>query len=122
MCDTLAVSPAGYHVVRRRVPSSRASADAALTDQIKAAYQALRGNPGVRRMWAHLVAAGWKIAHKRVHRLMQAAGLQGRHPRAWKQTTVAGEKPVPAPDLIGRNCSLDEPNSSWCGDITDIMT
>ena len=27
----------------------------------------------------------------------QAAGLQGRHPRAWKKTTVAGLRPIDAP-------------------------
>ena len=49
---------------------------------------------------------------------MRAADLQGRHPKAWKRTTIKGEKPVSAPDLIGRNFTAPAPNIAWCGDIT----
>ena len=76
----------------------------------------------MRRTWAHLTAAGWRISPKRVHRLMRAAQLQGRHPKAWKVTTVAGEKPVDAPDLIKRNFTATEPDTAWCGDITYFKT
>src|SRR5664280_2433473 len=76
---------------------SPATEDAALTAEIIAAHLALHGNPGVRRMWAHLTAVGRRISAKRVHRLMQAAGLQGRHSKQWKVTTVAGDNPAPAP-------------------------
>jgi len=122
MCAQLGVSTAGYYAWRGRAPSARARADAALTAQIKAAYKALHGNPGVWRMWAHLTAAGHRISAKRVHRLMKAADLQGRHPRQWKVTTVAGDNPAPAPDLVGRKFTADEANTRWCGDITYIKT
>jgi transposase InsO family protein len=49
-------------------------------------YEEARGNPGVRRMRAGLAALGHLVSSKRVHRLMQAAGLRGRHPEAWKRT------------------------------------
>lgn len=81
-----------------------------------------RGNPGVRRVWADLVAQGLRVSKKRVWRLMKAAGLRGRHPRAWRRTTIAGADPVPAPDLIGRCFSAQEPNQKWCGDITYVKT
>ena len=55
------------------------------------------------------------LSHKRVWRLMKAAGLRGRHPKAWKRTTIGGDKPVPAPDLIGRAFFADRPNEKWCG-------
>jgi len=54
--------------------------DEALTAEIIAAYRALSGNPGVRRMWAHLTVAGHRISPKRVHRLMKAADLYLRRP------------------------------------------
>jgi transposase InsO family protein len=53
---------------------------------------------------------------------MQAADLRGRHPRAWKRTTVPGEQPVPAPDLIGRVFTAAERDTAWCGDITYVKT
>ena len=39
---------------------------------------------------------------------MRAAGLQGRHPRAWKRTTVAGQRPIDAPDLIGQDFTAEQ--------------
>ena len=66
-------------------------------------FKQLKGNPGVRRVHAELASLGHRVARKRVWRLMKQLGLQGRHPRAWKKTTIHGDKPVPAPDLIGRN-------------------
>ena len=103
MCEQLGVSTSGYYKWRSREPSAHETQDAQLTRLISHFFKALRGNPGVRRMHAELAAAGHRVARKRVWRLMQAAGLQGRHPRAWKQTTVRGDRPVPAPDLIARS-------------------
>lgn len=122
MCEQLGVSTSGYYKWRSREPSAHETQDAQLTRLIAHFFEALRGNPGVRRMHAELAAAGHRIARKRVWRLMLAAGLQGRHPRAWKLTTVRGDRPVPAPDLIGRSFTADKPNQKWCGDITYIKT
>jgi putative transposase len=122
MCEQLGVSTSGYYKWRSREPSAHETQDAQLTRLISHFFRALRGNPGVRRMHAELAAAGHRVARKRVWRLMQAAGLQERHPRAWKQTTVRGDRPVPAPDLIARSFTAAKPNQKWCGDITYIKT
>ena len=73
-------------------------------------------------MRAGLAALGHLVSHKRVHRLMQAAGLQGRHPKAWKRTTIGGDPPVPAPDLVGRDFTAARPDEKWCGDVTYVRT
>jgi len=122
MCTELAVSRSGYYAWRGAEPSARSKSDAALTVLIKAVYDLGRGNPGVRRVRAGLVALGHHPCHERVWRLMQAAGLQGRHPKARKRTTVHGELPVSAPDLIKRDFTAPAPNTKWCGDITYIKT
>ena len=89
---------------------------------MKKIYEDARGNPGVRRMRAGLAALGHLVSHKRVHRLMQAAGLRGRHPQAWKRTTIGGDRPVAAPDLIGRDFTATRADTRWCGDVTYIKT
>lgn len=122
MCEQLEVSRSGYYAWRGAPPSARATFDELLAALIVSIYAAARGNPGVRRVRAGLAVAGHRVSHKRVHRLMRAADLQGRHPRAWKRTTVAGERPVPAPDLIGRDFTAQEANTGWCGDITYVKT
>ena len=122
MCEQLQVSRSGYYAWRTAEPSARASEDEWLIGVIVSIYQKARGNPGVRRAHAALVAAGHRLSRKRVWRLMKAAGVQGRHPKAWKRTTIQGEHPVPAPDLIGRRFSAEEPNQKWCGDISYVRT
>lgn len=122
MCDQLGVSRSGYYAWRSRDVSAHETQDAMLTRLIHHFFERLRANPGVRRMHAELAAAGHRVARKRVWRLMQAAGLQGRHPRAWKKTTTAGQHPVPAPDLIAPSFTAAKANEKWCGDITYIKT
>ena len=122
MCAELEVSRSGYYAWRLAGPSARARTDETFTVMIKAIYQQARGNPGVRRVRAGLAALGHLLSHKRVWRLMRAAGLQGRHPKAWKRTTVHGDFPVSAPDLIRRDFTAAAPNQRWCGDITYVKT
>ena len=122
MCRQLGVSRSGYYAWLRAVPSQRAADDAALATLIATLFRDGRGNPGVRRVRAGLAALGRLLSHKRVWRLMRAAGLRGRHPRAYKRTTVAGQRPVAAPDLIGRDFTAEHPNEKWCGDITYVKT
>jgi putative transposase len=122
MCRELGVSRSGYYAWRNAAPSQRSKDDATLIAIMRRIHAKARGNPGVRRMRASLAALGYRLSHKRVWRLMKAAGLRGRHPKAWKRTTIGGDKPVNAPDLIGRDFSAERPNEKWCGDITYIKT
>lgn len=122
MCEQLQVSRSGYYSWRNAEPSARACTDEWLEALIINLYTQARGNPGVRRVHAALAALGHRLGSKRVWRLMKAAGLQGRHPKAWKRTTIHGEDPAPAPDLIGRCFTAQEPNQKWCGDITYVRT
>lgn len=122
MCDCLGVSKSGYYAWRSRDESEHDKHDAVLLTLIKDAHERLRGNPGVRRIRAELASLGHRVAHKRVHRLMKAAGLQGRHPRAWRRTTVPDPHGAPVPDLLGQDFTASKPNQAWCGDITYVKT
>lgn len=62
-----------------------------------------------------------QVARERIWRLMKTAGLQGRHSRAWKKATVAGLRPVDAPDLIGQDFTAEPPDTRRCGDITYVQ-
>lgn len=93
MCAQLGVARSGYYRWLAQGPCQRERSDAELTELIRQVHAELDGHPGVRRVWAELVARGHRLGRKRVWRLMRGAGLQGRHPRAWKQITVAGSAP-----------------------------
>jgi putative transposase len=122
MCRQLGVSRSGYYAWRTAAPPRRSRADSTLIAIMRRLHAQARGNPGVRRMRAGLAAAGHRLSHKRVWRLMKAAGLRGRHPKAWKRTTIGGDQPVAAPDRIGRAFHAERPNQKWCGDITCVKT
>src|SRR5674536_121702 len=122
MCVELGVPRSGYYAWRTAAPSQRSKDDTTLIAIMKKLHAEARGNPGVRRLHAGLAALGHRLSRKRVWRLMKVAGLRGRHPKAWKRTTIGGDKPVPVPDLIGRSFWAEPPNEKWCGDITVSYT
>jgi HTH-like domain len=111
MCQQLGVARSGYYAWRKAEPSRHTKDDTTPTAILKTLHAHSRGNAGVRRLRAGLAASGHQVAHKRVHRLMQAADLHGRHPKAWKRTTIG------APDLLARDFTAEHPNEKWCGDI-----
>lgn len=122
MCDYLEVSRSGYYKWLATPMSDRDREDAELTEIIKKIHADGRWNPGVRRVHAGLLALGRQVSRKRVHRLMKGADLQGRHPKAWKRTTVKGDNPRYAKDLIKQDFTAELPNTKWAGDITYIKT
>ncbi|MEI2779436.1 MAG: IS3 family transposase [Tetrasphaera sp.] len=97
MSAELEVSTSGYYkwlAAQSQPLGPRASEDAQLLTLIRVLHKYLDGNPGVRRIHAGLLAMDRRVSRKRVHRLMQQAGLQGRHPKAWRKTTIAGDAPA----------------------------
>ncbi len=122
MCAQLGVARQGYYRWLAAGPSLRARGDAELTRLIRQIHTDLDAQPGVRRVWAELAARSIRTSPKRVWRLMKVAGLQGRHPKPWRRTTIAGQAPVSAPDLIGQDFTAPAMNRRWVGDITYIRT
>ncbi|HWD46119.1 MAG TPA: IS3 family transposase [Actinomycetota bacterium] len=123
-CELLEVSRAAYYAQRLGTPSARQVADAALTEQIRQAHQASKGRYGAPRVHAELRRRGHRHARKRVARLMRAAGLCGRRPRRWKQTTIPDPAAATQVDLVRRDFSVNAAavNTRWCGDITYLPT
>ncbi|WP_188282416.1 IS3 family transposase [Streptomyces sp. CBMA29] len=73
------VSAAG--VSRSRPAGPRAAAEAELTGQIRSIHGAVKGAYGVPQITRELSESGPAVNHKRVVRLMRAAGITGRHLR-----------------------------------------
>ncbi|MFD4860611.1 DDE-type integrase/transposase/recombinase [Streptomyces atratus] len=75
-------------------------------------------------MHAALKREGAECGRRRIARLMQAAGLQGRHRRRRHVTTVPDPGAAFRPDLIVRDFQPDSTglDTRWCGDITYVPT
>jgi putative transposase len=83
----------------------------------------VRGRYGTPRIHAELQAAGIRVGHNRVARLLRLAGVRGktarrRQPRA---TRVDATQPVAA-NTLARQFRVSCPNTGWLAAITYIET
>ena len=113
MCRVLEVSRSGYYAWRKREPSVRAQADAALTARIREVREDSRKTYGSPRIHAEFVEEGRRIGRKRVARLMRGAGLEGASRRRGVKTTQRAEDVRPAPDLVDRDFAASGPDQLW---------
>jgi transposase InsO family protein len=122
VCRIAQVSRAAYYAWQATPVSPRATADAALTAQIRAIHAASGGQYGVPRVVAELRAQGVDVGKKRVARLMKAAGLRGRRPPRWVRTTTPEPTPPAIPDRVHGEFTAPAPDVLWVGDITYVRT
>jgi putative transposase len=122
LCRVLGVSASGYYAWCTRPASARATADAALLDQIRASHRRSRDTYGAPRVQRDLRADGIAVGRKRVARLMRRAGLVGVSKRKGVVTTSRGAEAAAAPDLVARDFTTAGPDQLWVADITYIPT
>jgi putative transposase len=120
MARVLGVAASGYYAWRRRVPSARARADAALKERIGTIHAASRGTYGAPRIHAELRVGGACVSRRRVARLMRAMGLTGVSRRKGVRTTRRDPQSRPAPDLVERHFQAEAPDTLWVADITYV--
>jgi putative transposase len=124
-CEVLGVSPSGYHAHWRRRESperrERLSSDALLV-HIKAIHAQTKGEYGWPRSWKELLAKGVRVGKERVRKLMALHGIKARAKRKYKATTDSKHNLPVAPNLLGRQFTVDAPNRVWTSDITYIDT
>jgi putative transposase len=123
MCKVLKVTRSGYYAWYRRPPSQRDQSNQVLLDMIKKVFQASRRTYGSPRIYAVLRRHGSLCGHNRVARLMQQHGIVARRRyRRFPITTQRQPGAVPAPNLLKRDFTADQPNRKWVTDITYIDT
>jgi transposase InsO family protein len=123
LCRTLGVTRSGFYDWQRQPLSDRALADWLLTEQIRGIFEESEQTYGSPRVFKELkLGRGMAIGEKRVARLMRQAGLRSIHAKKRKgSTTRAAEHPL-APDLVGRDFTVDGPDHLWVADFTQLTT
>ncbi|MGF1425369.1 IS3 family transposase [Kitasatospora sp. LaBMicrA B282] len=122
LCQVLGVSRSSFCYWQATAPARavRQAADARLTERIAAVHASSDGTYGVPRITAELRDQGdvGPANHKKVARLMKAAGIAGFRLRRRQRTTIADPATAKAPDLIGRDFTAVEVNTKYVGDST----
>jgi putative transposase len=122
LCDVLSVSRSGYYAWKGRPPSPRATEDAKLVGEIKAAYAVGRGGYGSPPVQRELRKRGRRIGKKRVERLMRCEGIRARRRRRFRTTTDSNHTDPIAPNLLNRDFTAELPNRAWVTDVTYVWT
>ncbi|MGZ3113425.1 IS3 family transposase [Streptomyces sp. H62] len=120
LCTILGIARSSFYYWRATAAdrAARQAADARLAVRIRAVHRESDGTYGVPRITAELREAGEHVNHKRIARVMRGAGLAGMRLRRRHRTTVADPAAAKAPDLISRDFTAAEPNTSRAARIT----
>jgi transposase InsO family protein len=121
-CDVFGVSRSGYYAWKRRPEPPRATEDAELVVEIKAAHKTGRGAYGSPRVHRELRAKGRRVGKKRVERLMRQEGIAGRKKRRFRKTTDSNHPDPIAPNVLERNFDVALPDTAWVTDVTYVWT
>jgi putative transposase len=122
LCTALNVSRSGYYAWANRPPSGRAIADAKLVPVIRAFHAKSRATYGSPRILRDLQALHYRVARKRVARLMRQEGLSARPPRRYRVTTDSTHLSPVAPNVVARRFHTDGPDRVWVTDMTYVWT
>ncbi|MEV0961896.1 IS3 family transposase [Streptomyces sp. NPDC049910] len=123
ICRVIEVSRSGYYrwLAGAEARAERQAADDALAAEIREIHAEHKGTYGIRRVHVELRGFGHTVNRKRVERLMRKHGIEGRHLRRRKRTTVPDRLAPPAPDLVQRRFTAGRLDEKWCGDITYVQ-
>jgi putative transposase len=122
MCEQLEVSRSGFYAWRERPESAHQQEDQKLAEEVAQAHEDSRGTYGSPRVHAELRARGRKVSRKRVARLMKQQKLEARKKRRSVRTTDSNHRHPVAPNVLERDFSPVQPNSTWATDITYVWT
>ncbi len=125
MCRLLRVSRSSFYAWQAQAAtvSAMAARRAEYTTLVKAMFTAQRKRAGCRTIARLLNEQGHPCSVGFVAAIMRENGLVTVQPRAYRRTTVPGEDPQPATDLIGRDFAPGGvPGSRLVGDITYLRT
>jgi putative transposase len=120
MCRVLQVSRSGFY--DWGTASQRDVTDRLLAAEIEAIWECSARTYGAPRVHAWLRRQGYRVARKRVARIMRERGWSGQMGRVRVRTTRRDKHAAPAPDLVARAFDPDAPEQLWAGDVTYLRT
>jgi transposase InsO family protein len=124
ICQIAGVARAAYYdwkAHRDGIPTVGELDEAQLVKEIREIHEDSDGTYGSPRVTIELPKRGFVVNHKRTERLMRIHAIVGHTPKKRRVTTIPGEGHR-IPDRVQRDFTPEEPNVTWCGDISYINT
>ena len=121
-CRILGISISWFYKWINREPTGREQRRGELDTAVREMFGVSGGTYGSPRIHADLVEAGWSVSVNTVAESMRRQGLAGRKPRRRKGLTRQDRKAPKFADLLRRDFTARAPNTTWCGDMTEIPT
>ena len=122
MCRELNVSRSGFYDWEARTPSRHDLDDRLLAAEIEAIWECSARTYGAPRVHAWLHRQGYRVARKRVGRIMREHGWSGQMGRIRVRTTRRDRAAALAPDLVDRRFDPAAPDRVWAGAVTYLRT
>jgi transposase InsO family protein len=122
LCETLAVSPAGYDAWRHRPASAQQQRRDTLLVAMRAIHAEAKARDGSPRVHAELVARGQDCCVNTVAKWMRENAIVAKTARKFRCTTDSNHDLPVADNLLDRQFDPASPNESWVADITYIPT
>jgi len=125
MCRALAVSRSGFYAAHGRPPSARQQSDGRVSAAIQAVHVRSRGRYGAPRIHRALRHAGIRVGRKRVARLMQLHGLNGRLRRRWRHVCLLPRRRLTIPNRLARRFApqlYPRRDQVWIADLSYVRT
>ncbi len=122
LCEIVEVNRSSFYAWNAAAPAraERAAADEELAERIRVVHRADRAY-GAPRVTAELndgVPPDQRVNHKRVARVMAERGIAGIRLRRRVRTTIPEPADAKVPDLLNRDFTAEQPNTTYVGDIT----
>ena len=118
----LDVSKSGFFAWLKRGESGRKREDAKLLQRIREIFAGSHRTYGSPRVWAELLAKGWRVSRKRVARLMRLAGIFAIRKQGYKPKRKSAAPTSAAPNILQQDFSATGTNQKWLADIVYITT
>jgi putative transposase len=123
LCSVLEVSPGGYYLWRKRLPSPRTRANQKLLGQIRDAFAQSRQTYGSPRVTHCLKHKNILCSENRVARLMRQNQLRAKSKRPFRPRTTDSRHLYGAvPNQLREKGPVMALNQAWVADITYIHT
>jgi putative transposase len=122
MCRLMTVPRSTYYAWTHRAETPTQARRRTLAAEVATEFDDSRQTSGCRRIAAALNRRGIACSVGLVADLMRQLGLAAVQPRAYKRTTLPGDAPTPAPDLLERDFTAEQPGTRLVGDITYLRT